>query len=217
MSAVYTIETNLDCAICFDSLEGVKAWAHNGLGNRHPVHPECLKDWIKRQTTVSSCPSCREKLDIRSIFNLTGTDLLLVNFYKKIASFSGPQLKVISAIFIYYACRNVGNAIEYIGENSEEALSRAACLSLLMPASTYLLKPSKDLPLQEFFIQQFDSFNAWNVLGTVFTCTLFTVASHTSHGDLILRISAAVVVLLALTKKISLMVADSRPLPATHP
>jgi len=78
------VDSTEECVICHDPLsEGLNGTvAHNDLNPRvearqehlHPVHKECLEQWIlepTRQSTLKGrilCVSCKQGIDFRSIF-----------------------------------------------------------------------------------------------------------------------------------------------------
>lgn len=57
-----------DCPICMETLKNSHAVAHTGGGDHHPIHADCIKNWLCdiKQTT---CPNCRVPVNKESLFS----------------------------------------------------------------------------------------------------------------------------------------------------
>lgn len=56
----------LPCSVCLEN-DTNSLIAHEGLGNKHPVHFKCLTKWLEINET---CPACREKVNIDSVYSV---------------------------------------------------------------------------------------------------------------------------------------------------
>ena len=56
-----------DCAICRDTMENTPAVGHKNGGEKHPLHPECVKQWL---FTHDDCPTCHVKVNVKSLMNV---------------------------------------------------------------------------------------------------------------------------------------------------
>jgi Ring finger domain len=56
---------NDTCSICLDSMTpDQELISHKGQGEKHPWHKECIIPWLKNHST---CPVCREELDVDAL------------------------------------------------------------------------------------------------------------------------------------------------------
>lgn len=72
MTAVYRKDSRNSydnvCTVCRDDFKpGDDVISHTGDGDLHPIHRSCAKAWAEEQPT---CPTCREPIDINSLFSL---------------------------------------------------------------------------------------------------------------------------------------------------
>ncbi|MEI6242004.1 MAG: RING finger domain-containing protein [Chlamydiota bacterium] len=65
-----------NCAICHDFLEKSEVVVHGGNdGEKHPVHKNCIMEWVKRNP---SCPICRARVTGNSLFSWKERALIVI-------------------------------------------------------------------------------------------------------------------------------------------
>ena len=57
----YEFSSTENCGICLETMRDTDTVAHTGLGNLHPVHRACLKEWTNIN---NSCPVCRAPIEV---------------------------------------------------------------------------------------------------------------------------------------------------------
>lgn len=71
----------LDCGICLESLEQ-NVVAHEGEGNKHPLHKNCIKKWVQLHPLNPTCPSCFANVNPNSLLSLREQ---MMNYCKKVS------------------------------------------------------------------------------------------------------------------------------------
>lgn len=86
------------CGICLGKKRDEDWVAHEGEGNKHPLHHRCAAEWA-RTNNNDSCPTCKVKTDNNSLFpwkERTLNELKLMGRDAKLAAVLGLGLGVLA-------------------------------------------------------------------------------------------------------------------------
>ncbi|MFA6119058.1 MAG: RING finger domain-containing protein [Parachlamydiales bacterium] len=73
-NTISNYDDNNTCNICSEPLKNQEVVAHSGIdGTKHPIHKECIKNWIKKSPT---CPICRKTVKVESL--LSTKEILII-------------------------------------------------------------------------------------------------------------------------------------------
>ena len=93
----YNVTSVDNCPICFDTMDGPDpVVAHHNMGERHPIHRDCMKEWIEKTATDPACPTCKVPVKVSSlVFSYSWRERVAINcnrIFNRIKIIEGPAI-----------------------------------------------------------------------------------------------------------------------------